>query len=119
MKSTRRNHGAAFNAKVAMAALKSDKALSELAEHVGVHPTQITDGNPHVLARASDMFGGTTPKLDEPDLKSLHATIGPLMLRKPPIWDRPKGKSSGTIANFSRAVPMRQSKFTERRLSVF
>jgi len=76
MKSTRRNHGAAFKPKVAVAALKGDKALTELAEHVGVHPTQITDWNPHVPARASDMFGGMKPKLDEPDLKSLHPRSG-------------------------------------------
>jgi transposase-like protein len=50
MKKTRRNHGAEFKAKVAVAALKGDKTLTELAEHVGVHPTQIADWKQHVLA---------------------------------------------------------------------
>ena len=80
MKSTRRNHGAAFNAQLAVATLKRDKTLAEWAEHVGVHPTQITDWKPHWLARASAVCGGTTPKPDEPDLKSLYVTIGPLTL---------------------------------------
>ncbi len=41
MKRTRRNHGAEFKAKAALATLKGDKTLAELAEHFGVHPTQI------------------------------------------------------------------------------
>jgi hypothetical protein len=54
MKSTRRNHGAAFKAKVALATLKDHKTL---AEHFGMHPTQIMDGKPYLPARASDVFG--------------------------------------------------------------
>ena len=80
MKSTRRNHGATFKAQVAVAAVKGDKTLAELAEQFGVHPTQITDWKQHLLARAGDVFGGTTHKPDEPDLKVLHAKIGQLAL---------------------------------------
>ncbi len=80
MKSMRRNHGAAFKAPVAVATLKGDNILAEWVEHVGVHPTQITDWKQHLLPRVSDVFGGTTPKPDEPDLKSLHAKIGQLTL---------------------------------------
>ncbi len=43
MKRTRRNHGAAFKAQVALAACKGDKTLAELAEQCGVHSTQITE----------------------------------------------------------------------------
>jgi transposase-like protein len=43
MKRTRRNHGAAFKAKVALAAVKGDKTLAELAKQFSVHPTQITE----------------------------------------------------------------------------
>ncbi len=39
MKRTRRNHGAAFKAQVALAAVKGDKALAELAEQFSVHST--------------------------------------------------------------------------------
>ena len=45
MRRTRRNHGAAFKAQVALAAGKGDKTLAELAEQFGVHPTQITNGS--------------------------------------------------------------------------
>ena len=80
MKSMRRNHGAAFKAQVALAAVKGDKTLVELAERFSVHPTQSTEGKPHLLARAGDVFGGAKPTSDTPDLKVLHAKIGPLAL---------------------------------------
>jgi transposase len=80
MKRTRRNHGAAFKAQVAFAACKGDKTLAELATQFCVHPTQITEWKPHVLARAVDVFGGTKSTSDAPDLKVLHAKIGPRAL---------------------------------------
>ena len=80
MKSTRRNQGATFKAQVVLAAGKGDKTLAELAEQCGVHPTQITDWKPHVLARAGDVCGGTNPTAETPDLKVLHAKIGQLAL---------------------------------------
>ena len=80
MKSTRRHHGAAFTAQVAFAACKGDKTLAELATQFGVHPTQITDWKPHVLARAVEVCGGTKSTSDVPDLTVLHAKIGQLAL---------------------------------------
>lgn len=80
MKRTRRNHGATFKAQVALAAVKGDNTLAELAEPFHVHPTQITEWTQHVLARAADVFGGTTPTADMPDLQVLHAKIGQLAL---------------------------------------
>jgi transposase len=80
MKRTRRNHGATFKAQVALAAVKGDKTLTELAEHFGVHPMQITEWKQQLLARAADVFGGTKPTADTPDLKTLHAKIGQLAL---------------------------------------
>ena len=80
MKRTRRNHGATVKAQVALAAVKGDKTRAELAEQFRVHPTQITDWKPQLLARAADVFGGTTPTADMPDLTVLHAKIGQLAL---------------------------------------
>ena len=38
----RRNHSPAFKAKVALAAVKGDRTIAQLAEHFDVHPNQIT-----------------------------------------------------------------------------
>ena len=80
MKRTRRNHRATCKAQVALAAVKGDKTLAELAEHFQVHPTQIIEWKQPLLARAADVFGGTKPPADTPDLKTLHAKIGQLAL---------------------------------------
>jgi transposase-like protein len=80
MKRTRRNHGGTFKAQVALAAVKGDKTLAELAEQFHIHPTQITEWKQQLLARAADVFGGTKPTSDMPDLKTLHAKIGQLAL---------------------------------------
>lgn len=80
MNRTRRNHGATFKAQVALAAGRGDKTLAELAEQFPVHPTQITEWKPQLLARAADVFGGSKPPSDTPDLKTLHAKIGQLAL---------------------------------------
>ena len=80
MRRTRRNHGATFKAQVAVAAIKGDKTLTELAEQFSVHPTQITEWKQQLLARAADVFGGARSPSDTPDLKPLHAKIGQLAL---------------------------------------
>jgi transposase len=80
MKRTRRNHGVAFKATVALAAVKGDKTLAELAEQFQVQPTPITDWKQQLQDRAMDVFGGTKPPSEAPDLKTLHAKIGQLIL---------------------------------------
>ena len=80
MKRTRRHHGATVKAQVALAAVKGDKPLAELAEQFRVHPTPITEWKQQLLARAADVFGGTKPTADTPDLKTLHAKSGQLAL---------------------------------------
>lgn len=80
MKRPRRNHGAAFKAQVALAAVKGDKTLAELTEQFSVHPTQITEWKQQLLARVADVFGGTKAPSEAPDLKTLHAKIGQLTL---------------------------------------
>ena len=78
----RRNHSPAFKAKVALAAIKGEKTLSELADQFDVHPNQITTWRTQLMDGAADVFGDET-KPDPAtavDLKSLHAKIGELTL---------------------------------------
>lgn len=78
-KRPRRNHAPGFKAQVALAAIKGDKTLVELAQHFDVHPNQITDWKTQLLERAALAFGEAKPTA-EPDLKILHAKIGQLTL---------------------------------------
>ncbi len=80
MERTRRNHGATFNAQVALAAVKGDKTIAELAEQFSVHPTPITEWKQQLLARAADVFSRPKPPSEAPDLKTPHAKIGQLTL---------------------------------------
>jgi transposase len=79
----RRNHTPAFKAKVALAAIKGEMTLAELAEHFDVHPNQITTWKAQLQEGAADVFGpggGTTATTPTVDVKSLHAKIGELAL---------------------------------------
>lgn len=79
MRRTRRNHSTSFKAKVALAAIRGDKTLVELAEQFDVHPNQISAWKQQVLDGASTVFEGSR-KGKEPDIKELHAKIGELTL---------------------------------------
>ena len=75
----RRNHSPAFKAQVALAAMKGDRTLAELAQQYDIHPNQITDWKTQLLERAAQVFDGPKPE-SGPDLKELHAKIGQLTL---------------------------------------
>jgi transposase len=78
----RRNHTPSFKAKVALAAIKGEKTLSELAELFDVHPNQITAWKAQLLDGAAAVFGcgASRAEVAPVDLKALHAKIGELTL---------------------------------------
>jgi transposase InsO family protein len=78
----RRNHSPAFKAKVALAAIKGERTLAELAQQFDVHPNQITQWRAQLLEGASAVFGAVAAPEPVPavDVKTLHATIGELTL---------------------------------------
>ena len=95
-KRARRNHNPAFKAKVALAAVKGEKTLAELAQLYDVHPNQITAWKAQLLEgaaavsfaditpwdRCAMVFGSGSMAEAAPaiDVKTLHAKIGELTL---------------------------------------
>jgi len=84
MRRKRRNHKPAFKAKVALAALKGDRTLSELAEQFDVHPNQIQDWRKQLLENADSAFGQGQQQQQEAagQVKELHAKIGQLTMER-------------------------------------
>ena len=77
-KRPRLNHSPTFKAKVALAALKGDKTLAELAQQFDVHANQIKKWKDQLLEGASGVFGAEPAAQAAPpvDVKTLHAKIG-------------------------------------------
>jgi transposase len=78
----RRNHSPAFKAQVALAAIKGDRTLAQLAEQFDVHPNQITSWKAQLESGAAEVFdpGGGASAQPAVDVKTLHAKIGELTL---------------------------------------
>jgi len=57
MMGKRKIHSPAFKAQVALAALRQDRTVNELASQHGVHPTLIHAWKKQLLAGAEDLFG--------------------------------------------------------------
>ncbi|SIT49049.1 transposase [Paraburkholderia ribeironis] len=80
-KRNRRTHSPALKAKVALAALKGDKTLAELAQQFDVHPNQIRDWKKQLQERVAEVFETGQTSAEPPvDVKVLHAKIGQLTL---------------------------------------
>ena len=77
----RRTHAPAFKAKVALAAIKGERTLAELAQQYDVHPNQITAWKAQVMEGLAGIFGSGNAGLEVApavDVKVLHAKIGEL-----------------------------------------
>ncbi len=76
----RQNHSPEFKAKVAIAALKGDKTLAELAQQFDVHPNQITDWKNQLVEHSAAAVGQRPAREGGPDLQTMQAKIGQLTL---------------------------------------
>lgn len=99
MRRPRRNHTAAFKAKVALAAIKGEKTLAELAEQFDVHANQITQWKAQLLERATDMFSTPAERTQAqgPSVADLQAKIGQLTMEID-FLDRALNRVPGTSA---------------------
>lgn len=78
----RRNHSPEFKAKVALAAAKGDKTVSELAQKYSLHANQISAWKKELLENAASIFASDSQsgKDDAEDVDKLHAKIGQLTM---------------------------------------
>ena len=83
MAGKRKQHSAAFKAQVALAALKGDRTVNELAGHFGVHPTLIHGWKKQLLGGAEAVFAnGAKPDADDGEARQreLYEQIGRLKM---------------------------------------
>ena len=85
MKQSRRKHGAAFKAKVAVAALRGDQTISELASRFEIHPTLIHTWKKQLVESAPQLFRsghGQQGKGQEALVAKLYQQIGQLTVER-------------------------------------
>ena len=64
MSRSRRNHTPSFKAKVALAAIKGDQTVAELAKRFDIHPNSIVQWKTQLLERAAEVFPRRKPQAE-------------------------------------------------------
>ena len=82
----RKQHSAAFKARVAKATLSGEKTLAELSSEFGVHPTMISTWKQELMKRANELFtrGNKAPAAEDAQkvIDELHRKIGQLQVER-------------------------------------
>jgi transposase-like protein len=86
----RRNHSPAFKAKVAVAAIRGNRAVAQIAQQFNVHPNQIQNWKKRMLDSVEGVFANGVPQGKDKDsenkIKELHAKIGQLTMERDLVW---------------------------------
>jgi transposase len=92
----RRVFGAAFKAKVALAAARGDRTTAELASKFGVHASQVTAWKKQLLDGVAELFADGRRRKEEtsPPEEELYEQIGRLKMEVE--WLKKKSAQLGT-----------------------
>ena len=83
MRRPRRNHSAAFKARVALEAIRGEKTVAEIAAHHEVHPNQVMAWKSEVLANLAMIFGGNMVADDaKQQIRELREKVGELTMER-------------------------------------
>ena len=85
MSKKRRTHKPSFKAKVALAAIRGDKTIGEIASQYQVHVNQVSSWKKIALDNLESLFAGNHSAFDddaEHKIKELHAKIGELTVER-------------------------------------
>ena len=95
MTGKRKSHSASFKAQVALAAVKGDRTINELASHYGVHPTLIHAWKKQLLAGAEAVFaaGAKAAAVPEDKTAELYEQLGRLQMEL--AWVKKKAAAFG------------------------
>jgi len=84
-KRTRKRYSSEFKAKVALAALKDDATLSEIAARFEIHPNMVSLWKREAIEGLSSVFTGKANRHEvsqETRIKDLHEKIGQLTVER-------------------------------------
>lgn len=97
MRRPRRNHSAAFKARVALEAIRGEKTVAQIAAHHQVHANQVTTWKQQALEHLAGTFAsGPSPDSQE-RIDQLHAKIGELTVERD-FLERALGRFPGLSA---------------------
>ena len=84
MSKKRNRYSAEFKAKVALAALRNDETMAELAARFGIHPTMFNSWKRSLVGSAADIFqkGHKSRKQNEAQVDELYRQIGKLQVER-------------------------------------
>ncbi|SIO00989.1 IS3 family transposase [Nitrosomonas cryotolerans] len=84
MSKKRMQYSTEFKAKIALAAIRGEETVPQLAARYHIHPTQINSWKRHLIEKASDLFGknGDANNKSGHSADDLHRVIGQLTVER-------------------------------------